>query len=253
MQQDSSIKAIQDFARRNKIVAEYRLEKESGLPSAKMYTVRLYLADKNYVATERNLKLAQRTAAQLALDDCRRLSLPNNYDQDISQLNIVCPSPIIALNTWATRNHIAIQYVLLNEQLLSPSSNRSRILFYYRLYIGHDLYFDGHGPTHQQARTNCALNAFYFLRQNQISPPSTPQLNFSSSPTSKIKHQRKSEIALMYERAKQLGLSVRIESHDPFTVIYHIGEKYSAMGKGFNKHSAKQSAAEKILEILPKK
>jgi len=55
----------------------------------------------------------------------------------------------------------------------------------------------------------------------------------------------------MYERAKQLGLSVRMESNDPFTVTYYIGEKYSAIGKGFNKHSAKQSAAEKILEILP--
>ena len=118
--------------------------------------------------------------------------------------------------------------------------------------IGHDLYFDGHGPTHQQARTNCALNAFYFLRQNQPSPPSTPQLSFPSSPTtSKIKHPIKSEISLMYERAKQLGLCVHIQSNDPFTVTYHIGEKYSATGKGFNKHSAKQSAAEKMLEILP--
>jgi hypothetical protein len=52
-----------------------------------MYTVRLYLADKNYVGTERSIKLAQRTAAQLALDDCRSLPLTNNYDQDISQIN----------------------------------------------------------------------------------------------------------------------------------------------------------------------
>jgi len=84
-----------------------------------------------------------------------------------------------------------------------------------------------------------------------MSPPSTPQLNISSSPTSKIKYQTKSEISLMYERAKQLGLSVRMESNDPFTVTYHIGEKYLAIGKGFNQHSAKQSAAEKMLEILP--
>jgi hypothetical protein len=49
-----------------------------------MYTVRLRLADKNYVGTERSIKLAQRTAAQLALDDCRSLPLTN---QDISQLN----------------------------------------------------------------------------------------------------------------------------------------------------------------------
>lgn len=56
----------------------------------------------------------------------------------------------------------------------------------------------------------------------------------------------------MYERAKQLGLNVRMEIIDPFTVTYYLGEKYSATGKGFNKHSAKQIAAEKILEILPK-
>jgi hypothetical protein len=56
----------------------------------------------------------------------------------------------------------------------------------------------------------------------------------------------------MYERAKQLALPVRLESNDPFTVTYYIGEKYCATGKGFNKHSAKQSAAEKILELLPK-
>jgi len=54
----------------------------------------------------------------------------------------------------------------------------------------------------------------------------------------------------MYERSKQLGFSVRMESIDPFTVTYHLGEKYSATGKGFNKQSAKQSAAEKMLEIL---
>jgi hypothetical protein len=76
-------------------------------------------------------------------------------------------------------------------------------------------------------------------------------LNFPSSPTPKIKHPIKSEISLMYERAKQLGLSVRVESIDPFTVTYHIGEKYSASGKGFNQYSAKQSAAEKMLQILP--
>jgi len=55
----------------------------------------------------------------------------------------------------------------------------------------------------------------------------------------------------MYERAKQLGLPVRIEFVDRFTVTYYIGEKYSATGKGFNRHSAKQSAAEKMLKILP--
>jgi len=52
-----------------------------------MYTVRLNLADKTYVGTERSIKLAQCTAAQLALDDCRSLPLTNTYDQDISQIN----------------------------------------------------------------------------------------------------------------------------------------------------------------------
>jgi dsRNA-specific ribonuclease len=239
MQQDSPIKSIYDFARRNKIFIEYRFEKESGPAHAKMYTVRLHLAEKNYVGTDRSIKLAQRTAAQLALDDCRSLPLTTN-------MNVVS-CPITALNTWATRNHLSIQYILLNEQFLSTPLNRSRTVFYYRLYLGQDLYFDGHGSTHQQARINCALNAFYFLRQNPPSPPSTPQSS-SSPPTSKTK----SEISLMYERAKQLALPVRLESNDPFTVTYYIGEKYSATGKGFNKHSAKQSAAEKILELLPK-
>jgi hypothetical protein len=155
------------------------------------------------------------------------------------------------LNNWATRNHISTQYVFLNEQLATIPSNRSRILFFYRLYLGHDLYFDGHAPSHHQARQNCALNAFYFLRQNHISPPSTPQSPYPSSPTSKTKNQAKSTISLMYERAKQIGLSVRIEYHDPFTITYHIGEQYSATGQGFNEHLAKQAAAEKLLQILP--
>ncbi len=159
---------------------------------------------------------------------------------------LVISCPITALNTWASRNHLSIRYVLLNEQFPSTLTNRARVLFYYRLYLGQDLYFDGHGPTHQQARINCALNALYFLRHNPPSPPSTPQS--SSSPALKTK----SEISLMYERAKQLGLPVRLEFNDPFTATYYIGEKYSATSKGFNKQSAKQSAAEKILEILPK-
>jgi hypothetical protein len=55
----------------------------------------------------------------------------------------------------------------------------------------------------------------------------------------------------MYERAKQLGLSVQIEHNEPLTVTYHIGEQYSATGTGITKHAAKQIAAEKMLEILP--
>jgi hypothetical protein len=45
-----------------------------------MYTVRLHLAEKNYVGTDRSIKLAQRTAAQLALDDCRSLPLTTNMN-----------------------------------------------------------------------------------------------------------------------------------------------------------------------------
>ena len=53
-----------------------------------MYTVRLHLAEKCYTATERSIKLAQRTAAQLALNDCgKSTSTTDHSDQDLSQLN----------------------------------------------------------------------------------------------------------------------------------------------------------------------
>jgi len=55
----------------------------------------------------------------------------------------------------------------------------------------------------------------------------------------------------MYERAKQLGLSVKIEHNEPLTITYHIGEQYSTTGTGLTKHEAKRIAAEKMLEILP--
>jgi hypothetical protein len=55
----------------------------------------------------------------------------------------------------------------------------------------------------------------------------------------------------MYERAKQLGLSVEIEYPEPLTITYHIGEHYSITATGPTKHHAKQFAAEKMLEILP--
>ncbi|CAF0876864.1 unnamed protein product [Rotaria sp. Silwood1] len=239
MQQASPIKVIYDLARRNKIFVEYRLEKESGPAHAKLYTIRLYVGDKDYVGTARSIKLAQRTAAQLALDDHRNLLITHNYDQDMSPTSVF-QSPTVALNTWANRNHISTHYVLLNELFKSASSNHPRNFFYYRLYLGHNLYFDGYAHTHQKARINCALNALYFLRQNQV-----------SSPISKRNHQTKSDISLMYERAKQLGLSVYIKFDDPFTVTYHIGENYSTIGKGYNKQSAKQIAAKKMLEILP--
>lgn len=64
-------------------------------------------------------------------------------------------------------------------------------------------------------------------------------------------NQTKSQISLMYERAKQLGLSVQIEHNEPLTVTYYIGEKYTTTGTGQTKHEAKQTAAEKMLEILP--
>lgn len=55
----------------------------------------------------------------------------------------------------------------------------------------------------------------------------------------------------MYERARQLGLSVRMEQSEPLTVIYHIGEEYSSTGTGATKHAAKEKAAAEMLEILP--
>jgi hypothetical protein len=101
-------------------------------------------------------------------------------------------SPTVALNTWAAQHHIPTRYILLNEQFLPPSPNFSwshpHIIFFYRLYFGHDLYFDGHGSSHQQARINCACHALNFIQQNQLSitlstPPS--QVNF---PNHKKKH-----------------------------------------------------------------
>ena len=52
-----------------------------------MFTVRLHLGDKDYIGSERSIKLAQRKAAQLALDDHRSLPPINSYDQDLSQIN----------------------------------------------------------------------------------------------------------------------------------------------------------------------
>ena len=55
----------------------------------------------------------------------------------------------------------------------------------------------------------------------------------------------------MHERARKLGLPVQMEQTEPMTVTYHIGEEYSATGTGQNKQLAKETAAEKMLEILP--
>lgn len=156
------------------------------------------------------------------VEDCRD---DGNTDQ----------SPIVVLNSWANDSHTSIRYVLINEQSLSRS------LFSYRVYLGDDFYFDGHASTDQQARINCALNALYFLRQN----------HFSTPPSSPSSQQTKSPISLMYERAQQLALPVRFQSIDSHTISYFLGEKYFATGHGFNRHAAKQSAAEKLLRILP--
>lgn len=141
-------------------------------------------------------------------------------------------SAMAALNTWANQNHRSIRYV---DQSLTRS------FYSYRVYLDDDLHFDGHASTAEQARIHCALNALYFLRQNQ----------FSSPPVSPSSHQTKSPISLMYERAQQLALPVRFQSIDSHTISYFLGEKYSATGHGFNRHAAKQSAAEKLLRILP--
>jgi hypothetical protein len=55
----------------------------------------------------------------------------------------------------------------------------------------------------------------------------------------------------MYERARQLGLSVQLVHNEPLTITYRIGEQYSTTGTGLTKHAAKQTAAENMLEILP--
>lgn len=55
----------------------------------------------------------------------------------------------------------------------------------------------------------------------------------------------------MHERARKLGLPVRMEQTEPMTITYYIGEEYSATGTGQNKQLAKEIAAEKLLEILP--
>jgi dsRNA-specific ribonuclease len=102
----SPIKAVHDLARRNKvrifirkmisflndlnkIFAEYRIEKESGPAHAKLYTIRLFLGEKQYIGVERSIKLAQRAAAQIALDDHKHLSSINNPDQKLNSIFIL--------------------------------------------------------------------------------------------------------------------------------------------------------------------
>ncbi|CAF4309513.1 unnamed protein product, partial [Rotaria magnacalcarata] len=156
--------------------------------------------------------------------------------------------PTVTLNAWAAQNHIPIQYVLLDQHSVTTpnniSSNFPCIIFYYRLYLGQDLHFDGHDLSHQLARINCAYHALNFIRENEKSI-----LKSLSSIQTQI--QSKSPISIMYERAKQLGLSVQIKYNEPLTITYLIGEQYSAMGTGATKNAAKRIAAEQMLEILP--
>lgn len=241
MQQDppkiSPIKAIYDLARKTKIKAEYQLEKESGPAHAKIYTILLSFGDKQYTGEGRSIKLAQRAAAETALEDQKSL-LPTDNPKTILESP---QSPTVVLNTWATQNHISTRYICLNEQYLSSSTNRSQTLFIYRLFIGQDLQFDGHGTSRHRARINCACHALTFIQQNQM----FPMLILSTeTPT-------KSQISLMYERAKQLGLAVQIEHTDPLTVTYRIGNEYSTTGTGPTKQTAKEDAARQMLEILP--
>ncbi|CAF1200012.1 unnamed protein product [Rotaria sordida] len=240
----SSIKAIHDLARRNKIVAEYQLEKESGPAHAKIYTVRLHLGEKEYVGIDRSIKSAQRAAAQIALEDHKHLLAMNHSDKVINKPQ----SPTVILNTWAAQHHIPTRYILLHEQL-QPSSNnlswnRPHIIFYYRLHLGQHFYFDGYGSSRQQARIDCAYHALNFIHQNE-------KFILESLASKSTQIQSKSEISLMYERAKQLGLTVQIEYNEPLTITYHIGEQYSTTATGQTKNTAKQIAAEKMLEILP--
>lgn len=83
---------------------------------------------------------------------------------------LVYQSPTVALNTWATQNHILTQYIFLHEHTFSSSTNRSQTNFIYRLYIGQSLYFDGYGPSRQSARMSCAYQALNYIQQNQVFP-----------------------------------------------------------------------------------
>ena len=85
-------------------------------------------------------------------------------------------SPIVALNAWATRHRVATRYVVFREDVLPSSSpgllNRPRSHFSFRLYLGVDVYFDGQGFSHHEARMNCAMDAWNFVRQNSMQVPS---------------------------------------------------------------------------------
>lgn len=140
------------------------------------------MGEKQYVGVNRSIKLAQRAAAQTALDDHKHLS-PTDTDKPELKSTLISSlvrilievyfsehqSPTVALNTWAAQHYIPTQYILLNEQYFPPLNSRPQTVFCYRLYVGHDLYFDGYGSSHQRARTNCAHQALTFIDQNQMS------------------------------------------------------------------------------------
>lgn len=225
MQQDSPIKLLHEYSRRNQIYLEYRFEKESGPLHAKTYTVRLHVGEKNYLATESTMKLAQLTAAQKALDDLK-----------------INSSPMTLLNTWAKRNHRSLSYRFFQEQRLPITSNRFRLIYHYRLYIDDDFFFDGYGCTHQQARLHCAQNAFYFLRSNTIhSPVQSPTKSSNDfNPLTKI-----------YQLAQQRQTKiecVQLFDHENVHIQMKFGDKYLVDGYGKNKYLAKRSAAEILLE-----
>ena len=174
------------------MLIEYHLEKESGPAHAKLYTVRLRLGEKDYLGEDRSIKLAQRAAAQTALQD-QEQSLPTSdcvlqrngrflligtRDEHSNDwfFSVAQPATVV-LNSWAARHQIPTRYVELQE----PTSS-SRI-FYYRFHVGENLYFDGQGPSRAQARLDCANKAWIFLLENPMSimviPSPTPaQVNF---------------------------------------------------------------------------
>ena len=82
-------------------------------------------------------------------------------------------SPIATLNTWASRHQFPIRYMLLDHRFLptcnSPSMSHPCSTFYYRLYVGQHLYFDGQGLSHQQARIDCARHAINFIDEHEKS------------------------------------------------------------------------------------
>lgn len=223
----SPLKILHEFARRKKVFLDYQLENESGPAHSKTFTIRLRFGDKEYRGVDRSIKLAQRAAAKIAFEDQRELFLETNQQEDSTKTR--SESATVLLNTWALQNHISTRYVLLQEENL----------IFYRLFVGSERFFDGHGATRAEARQNCATMALNFFRENKV--PVSTSFNVEKSP-----------VSLIYERARQLGLSIQMENPSPSTIVYRIGENYSSSATGSTKQIAKRLAAEKLLQILPK-